>query len=301
MSFVIDFGARHSYDAQTGKVNKIMNHEIDPSIIIFGASSGEVGIDPSFIQQTTHLSAFNCSIDGTRFMQYKSLINEFQSYTKNDEYVLLAETCFSFEKIGALTSIERYLPHINNDNIYHSLFMIQPDLTWKCRHIPFYKYIAASHVYYKNSVLGWKNFLKKYKDTSLGYIAIDRAWEADADEAIRSTAPFAIQLDTAIINEYVKTIQSIQKNGKKVIILLTPVYTEMLKRITDFTPLRKELALISEETGSRFLDFSIGDLCTDKTLFYNSMHLNLKGSSKFSAILADSLNNIINANRKTIN
>jgi hypothetical protein len=291
--FVIDFGVKHSDDAQLGKINRLANHGVDPQIIAFGSSAGEVSIDPDIIESGTGLTCFNSCINGTRFLQYEGLINEFDEYSKNNKIVILSEAYFSFEKISALASIEQYLPHLSNTNVYHSLFMVQPDLTWKCRYIPFYKYIAVSHTYYKNSVIGWKNFLYHREPTGGGYFPVNRGWEPDADAAIASAGHFDISIDPLILDQYVQTIKKIQGKGRKVILMLTPVFGEMLKKVTDITPLRMTLDSLAAATHVTFFDFTTSTICKDKSLFYNSNHLNLTGSRIFSRMLADSLKRVM--------
>jgi len=293
-SWLVDFGVKRSDFSQTGKINMIAAHTLDPDIIIFGSSAGEVGINSSIIHEKTKLSAFNCSIDGTRFMQYKGLIDEFLLYSKNNKYVILVETYFSFDRINAVNALERYVSQINHDNIFNSLYNMQPDLVWKCRYIPFYKYVAVSHVYYKNAVIGWKNFISKSprKDTANGYTPIDMNWDAAEEERIKNTEPFHIQPDKEIVQEYTNTVRALQQSGRKVIIMFTPAY-KALNQLTDLSPMRLELKNIAASTGAKFLDFSNSEFCSQKEYFYNLNHLNVKGSSLFSEILADSLNAII--------
>jgi hypothetical protein len=293
ISFVLDYGAKHSDDTQFGKINRIMDHDIDPQIIVFGASSGEVSIDPSIIRDTTGLTCFNACITGTRFLQYEGLIREVGEYSKVNQMVVLSESYFSFEKISAVTSIERFMPHMDNRNVYQSLFMVQPDLAWKCKHIPFYKYVAATHVYYKNAVIGWKNVLHHKQNEDLGFSPVHQSWQADADDDIKSMGFFKISMDPVILNEYINLIRSIEKSNRKAVILLTPVYGEMLSRVTDIRPLRVKLDSVARVTNAVFLDFTSNPICRDKSMFYNSLHLNNVGSAVFSKMLADSLRKIV--------
>jgi hypothetical protein len=289
-SFCIDYGVKHSTDTQTGKVNKIINHSIDPATIIFGSSVSEVGFNTALLQQATGGAVYNCSVNGTPFSQYKVLIDEFASYSKNNKYVILSEAYFSFEKFNVITFPERYFAHISNDNFYATLSNIQPELLWKCRYIPFYKLVAINHNYYKNAMLGWKNIFKKSApDSSNGFLPVDRNWELDADENIKNTKPFKVALDSSILKEYVQTITSLQAKGKRVIIVLTPMYEKVINTLTDIGPLRNKLIEVAETTGCKFLDFSQCSLCADKAFFYNSTHLNKNGADTFSKLLGDSL------------
>ncbi len=291
ISFAVDSGVKNSGDDQTGKVNLIMNHKIDPDLIVFGSSVGEVGLNSNLLSKLSGLTVYNCSINGTPYIQYRGLLDEFNHYSKKTRYVIFMESYFSFSKIYAVSESDRYLAWIKNSNIFESLFYLQPDLIWKCRYIPFYKYVAVTHVYYKNSVSGYKSYFSNHNtgDSLNGYRPVYRTWESDRDEILRNMKPFSIQIEPDIVSKYIASIRSIEKNNKTVIIVLPPIYFKISKQLTDFTPLRKTLDSISKITGAKFVDFSSSDIGEDKNFFYNSNHLNHIGSTKFTQQLVDSL------------
>ena len=299
ISFVVDSGVKNSRDDQTGKVNLIMNHKIDPDLIVFGSSVGEVGLNSNLLSTLSGLTVYNCSIDGTPYIQYKGLLDEFSLYSKKSKYVVFMESYFSFEKISGVSSADRYLAWIKNSNLFESLFYLQPDLIWKCRYIPFYKYIAVTHVYYKNSLSGFKSYFSNHNsvDSLNGYRPVYRTWESDRDEILKNMKPFSIEIDPDIVDKYITSIRSIEKHNKKVIIVLPPTYFKISKLLTDFTPIRKTLDSISNITGAKFIDFSSSDICEDKNFFYNSNHLNHIGSEKFTHQLVDSLDYLFKASR----
>ena len=294
ISFVFDFGVSHSKYDQTGKVNLIMNHTIDPEIIVFGSSVGEVGLNSKILSTKTKKRVYNCSIDGTPYIQYKGLINEFNSYSKVNKYVIFMESYFSLQKLQAVSVADRYLAHIQNPNIYSALYYLQPELIWKCRYIPFYKYVATSHIYYKNCLLGIKDYLQKNKSTDSleGFRPVYREWEIDQDEILKSMKPFKIKTDPEVVTKYITTINEMKKNNKEIIIVLPPIYFELSQRLTDFSPIRQTLDSISKITGARFIDFSSSDICSQKEYFYNTNHLNFHGAQIFTTRLADSLSTI---------
>jgi hypothetical protein len=291
LSFAIDFGTKNSTDTQTGKINIIMNHKIDPDIIVFGSSVGEVGLNSNLLSAQKGLTVYNCSIDGTPYIQYKGLIDEFNNYSKKNRYVVFMESYFSFEKIYAVYNAERYIAWIHNTNIFNSLYYMQPDLIWKCRYIPFYKYVVTTHVYYKNSLVGFKNYFgnRNYSDSLNGQIPVYRKWESDQDEILQKMEPFKIQIDQDVVRKYILTISSLKNHNKVVVIVLPPVFSKLTKLLTDFTPLRNTLDSISKITGARFIDFSSSNMCEQKRFFYNANHLNNMGSEIFTHQLADSL------------
>lgn len=288
--YVVDFGVKHSTYSQTWKVNLIAEHKIDPEIIIFGSSVGEAGIDPLILNRECGLSSFNCCIDGTRFSQYKGLIDEYNAYSVSNKCVVMVETYFSFEPTCSLTSIERYAAHIRNQRIYNALVAVQPDLAWKCRYIPFYKLIAVSHVYYKNAAIGWANYLKGVDllNGSSGQAPVDRGWDPDQDEHLKSMKLFQAEVNDRVLQNYRDAIVRIAASGRKVVLVLPPFYQEM-HNVVDFTLMRETLRSLSTNSNTLFLDYSESHITTEKQNFYNAGHLNRKGASTFSRELAEGL------------
>ncbi|MCA0447483.1 MAG: hypothetical protein LCH54_14775 [Bacteroidetes bacterium] len=288
---IISFGVSKSEFREIGKINKIIRHLELPEIAIFGSSVSKVGVNSPLIQRETGFSVYNFSLDGTRFMQYKGLISELNTQNETTKVVILAETYFSFSQVKALTTFENYLPAIGKDNIYEPLYEIQPDLVWRCRYIPFYKYTFVPHTYYLSSFDGWKSFFSNSHsvDSLLGFGPVYRTWEPDQDEFLLKTKYYTINIDSVIVEKYISVILDLKTKGRSVVIILTPIYTEISKKLTDFNPIRQTLQEISIRTQTPFWDFTSTSICDNKSYFYNSNHLNKTGADLFSLMLADSI------------
>ena len=294
LDFVIEFGVKRSEISWTGKINKICSRKNVPQIAIFGSSVGEVGVSPLVLNQKLKKNAYNFSIDGTPFIQYEGLIKEFLNKNEKTEIIVLAEAYFSLSPKNEITEIQRYLANINNDNVYNSLFYIQPDLAWKCRHLPLYKYIATDHTYFMNAFDGYKHYFSGNQliDSNYGQRPVDRDWEVDEDLNIKKTKYFDIIIDSNIVKKYDFILKTAKKNNKKTVIVLMPVFTLVSKKYTNLDPVRKALNYLAKNNNVKFLDFTTLEICNQKEYFYNSNHLNRKGALIISNILADSIKNI---------
>jgi hypothetical protein len=295
---ILDFGVKSVRVDQIGKINVIANHEMDTEIAIFGSSVSEVGIDPSILEKCTRLRCFNFSLNGTSFYQYRGLIDEFVSYSKLNKVVIFSETYFSFSKRDALMSPDLYLSQLSKENIRKPLEKIDPMLIRKSHYIPFYRFIAASHVYYKYAAKGIIDQIQGNidKPNLKGFTPVKRNWEADADRAISKVGKYSIVIDQQVLKLYVEQIKRLQSKGIKVIIILTPIYKKALAQATNFTHLIAVMNEISQKTGADFLDFSNSNLTRQKKYFYNSNHLNLIGAQHFSKQLGDSISKLISVN-----
>ncbi len=295
VDFMITTGLKSSDMRDMNRVNKAANKEYVPQIAVFGSSVSEMGIKSYRIQQQTGLSVFNFSFSGTRYIQYRGLIRKLNAEKEGTRIVILAETYFSFTTVKALTAFENYLPYLTDERIYNPLYQIQPELVWKSKWVPFYKFAWVPHTYYLYSLNGWSRILNPDTrvDTLLGWTPVNRGWEVDQDEQLRKAKYFEVKIDTGIVKDYVNCIRELKAAGRTVILILPPIYTEISKKITDFSPIRKTLSSIGNAEKVPFWDFTSSQICDDKSLFYNSNHLNVTGATLFSGMIADSINQLM--------
>ena len=258
--------------------------------MIFGSSVGEVGVNSNIIRRITNTTVYNSSIDGTSYIQYKSLIDEFINYSIINKNIFFIESYFTFQNPNQITNLERYIVHLNNNNIYNTLFAIQPDLVWKSRYIPFYNFIPITNSFYKSSVLGlYNNFLNTDQtDTLNGYTPVNRNWVEDKNFNII----YNIEIDSNIVKKYINTIKTLQNKNRKVYIIFPPVFIEKASKFINFNTLLSQFRYIQKETGCVFLDFTKNVISYDKRYFYNINHMNYLGSNIFSSILADTIKKI---------
>lgn len=293
---VIDYGVRNSPYSYYAKVNMIANHKVDPKIAFFGSSVGEVAFDAPLIEQKTNLPSYNFCIDGTRFIQYNGLVREFNTYSKNCELVVFAETFFSLSKVDQLTEVDRFLAHLDNPSIYASLHSVQPDLMWKLKYVPFYKFVVINHGYYKAAALGLANSFSSADaaDPLKGYTPKDRSWERGLDDLNKRSASIDITIDSVTILQYKTTLKELRKSGKKVLIVIPPIHDDGLKLLPNLDLLRKTL-LSLEGDGIYFRDYSRTGLSGSKEYFYNNSHVNARGGQAFSEQLVSCIDSIMTA------
>lgn len=300
LSWLIDFGVKKSQYSYYHKINLIANHEIDPQIAIFGSSVGEVALDARVLGQGSNTTSYNFCIDGTRFAQYNGLIKELNEYSSNCELVVLAETFFTLSGIHQLTKPDRFLAHVDNENIYASLHFIEPELSRKIRFVPFYKFIVMEAGYYKAARNGLLHAFNRNVviDSLQGFTPKDRQWEIGLDDLNRNTQAVDIQIDSATVNEYRKTINELRSNGRKVLVIIPPIQEDGLRLLHNLNVLRRALASMEVE-GVYFRDYSYSDLSHDKKYFYNNSHVNKLGAKAFSTRLANTIDSILAKPRDT--
>lgn len=284
--FVLKTGVKYSGDAQTGKVNRIFNHELTSHMVVFGPSVAEVGINANVLANKLNISVYNAAIDGTAFGQYKCMINELADYSEETKYVLFAITYFDFSKMTKLNEPSRFFAHLDNDYVYNDFKEIDPDKIMKMRYIPFYSIIQYSHTFYKNSIIGWKSLLKgKKSDTLNGFVP---HYISFTNTLVSSdTAKEFISIDTAQMYSFLKLSDKLKSCNKKVIVVFMPMYEQGQNHFSNMKEIINEMKSWVEP--NHFIDFSNSIYCNDESNFYNNNHLNAKGAMLVSEDLARQL------------
>lgn len=297
IEFVISFLVKHSDNAQTGKINLIMEHQIDPEIMMFGSSVAEVGLNAVEIEKRTQRSAYNMGIDGTKISNTEFLIDEFLDYSKNCKTIVIGMAFFSFGKSDKLNAPERFLAYKSNQHVKQNILKVQPALGRKLYYVPFYSFIVANHTYYKNAFLGLKNLINDnyWKQDSLsGFVPHDTEYY---DTRKSGKQLDYVPIDSTAYYDYKSIIEKIKAHNIQPILVLMPMHVNGQESFSNFESYRKSAALLSNETGVQLFDFSEHDVTTQDKYYYNNGHLNATGAKIFSNVLADSLNVIIKTNK----
>jgi len=289
----LEYGVQHSSYSHYGKVNNAVAGCTRPQVAVFGSSVSEVGISPISVQEVTGLTCFNYSMDGTKFMQVKGIINAFLDHLGDCRYIVLTEFFGTFEKTTQLTAIDRYLAHIRNDHIYSSLVAIDRELVWKCRHVPFYRFIPAEHSYYKASFQGWQNILrgKDEMDVWKGFVPKELNWSPELDSVNQGSPKINLVIEPDIVESYRELLKRITGAGVQVLIILPPIQAEGRGLVNGLDRLRATFrGMESGQVG--FMDLSTIPLTLDKSMFYNYSHVNTKGAAIFSDSVSAWLNRV---------
>lgn len=293
---VLDVGARRTYYSHFGKVNRIVEDCPKPEIAIFGSSVSEVGIDPRVLKSSTGMTCFNYSIDGTRFIQLRGLLEEFAAHSDSCKVVILTEFLGTFTKANQLNEFQRFLAHVNKERIYSSLLNIQPDLVWKTRYIPFYKFIVMEHPYYKASALGWLNILGIRRgdpqDSLYGYTPKDISWGPNVDSSNRHSKQLVVEIDEDVVQDYKRVLESLTAKGLKVVIVIPPIQKDGREIIDGIDRFVKKMRDFEGE-NVHLLDLSEAEMTNNKEYFYNNSHVNSKGAALFSNLVAGKVNEIL--------
>lgn len=286
----ISYLVTKSNNSQTGKVNLVMSHIIDPNVLIIGSSVSEVGFNIDVLEKKLQTKAYNLAIDGTPILKSEFLIDEFLTYTKNCDTIIIGLASFSLSNTGDIHSPERFLAHKSNKFVKHNIKKLYPKLHTKIAYIPFYSFVLANHTYYKNAIVGLKNILSSNdmikSDSLKGFVPHNATY---LNTHYKNDDLIKLYFSEESITQFKDILVKIKNHNITPILVITPMHKNGQNAFENYSDYPDLVNLIANETNTQILDFSNSEITQYEDYFYNNGHLNVTGALKFSTSLSDSL------------
>jgi hypothetical protein len=269
-----------------GKINAIIDHEIDDEIMIWGASTAYVNIDPEILSDSLHCSVMNMGLDGTNIDQYNGLLMEYLSYAKNCKTLILAfDINDGLVQRNQFHQTSLWVHQLDNPRIQKTVNEIDPELLQSC--IPF-----------SNLTLYDKHIFKYFKSNPFA-----------SDETIYFPKKGFLPLLTEKMtfnNQDKKKVEIGERIIKKINALCKMAISKNIKPIIVITPCfekgqgsilnKSEVISTFNKFASRsitVLDLHNTATAQDPNNFNDNVHLNRIGSAKFSKELVQKLKLLI--------
>lgn len=268
--------------------NDIYNSKANCEVAIYGSSRAWLHISPQIISDSLGLTTYNFGIDGHNFwLQYLRHL-ELIRYNNKPKKIILSVDIFSLQKRVDLYNPDQFLPYMLwNKNIqeFTGSYIGYNKLDYS---IPLIRY-AGKFQALKTSIkmLIDNSPHKRYRNN--GYLGMEREWNTNLETAKANQKFYEIQLDQRSIELFKSFIQECKNMDIDLIMVYTPEYIEGQKFVSN----REKVICIYKEISDKyklpFYNYSKDTICFDRSLFYNSSHLNKKGSEIFSKKFAHDL------------
>jgi hypothetical protein len=286
IDIIISSNLRHTnINAGENEVwSDIYNGNIDADIAIYGSSRAWVHINPSIINDSLKLKAYNFGIDGHTFWLQYLRQKEYLKHNKKPKQIILSVDEFSLMKRKDLYNLNQFLPFmLFNENIrkYTSEYKGFKTADY---YIPLARY-SGKIINSIKSILN--NEGEKYRMN--GFRGMNRKWNNDLKNAKSEKTGVHIKVDEKTVALFEEFILECKKEK----INITLVYTPEYKEGQTFVKNRKEIINLFSDFSNKynlnFIDYSNDELCFEKKYFYNSLHLNKEGADLFTRKLCHDL------------
>ncbi len=270
--------------ARRDKYAQVLNHRLDPDIMIFGPSTVLRHFSPPIIKEVTGLTSWNMGYDGMFFLEYNALIKEFLTYSQHCKYLIIGCNPY-LGKDWIIMRPDFFYSFLGEQNVYSSLHNIDPQPMFLAKYLPGYKLTLLNRSYY------WSMAYPPRKPDSLcGYEPITDTGHK-FDDFIK---PFNEPCDEFVLSELRQTVDKAVQKGMKVILVMPPIYYKGYKLILNAELIKSKYRSMAKD-NVYFLDYSTDSISRSVENFQNYSHLNMTGATKFSYTFAHDFLRIINS------
>jgi hypothetical protein len=284
----VDAGLKKSRLENFSEWNDIYQSKISSDVIVLGSSRAWKHVSPRILDSVLHVDVYNLGLDGYHFdMQYYRY-QIFLQHNSIPNCILLCLDSHSLSKKGQLFMPEQFAPYLSDSLIKQATAPYEGFQSLDY-HNPFTKYLYKTR-YIATGLLeltGLKHFdSKKYK----GYQGKNKPWDNSYENFVKKNPDgWTHKIKATQLRLMEAFLSQCRKSHVNVVFVYTPEYIDAQRHLKNRKQIFQIYTALSEKYHLPFLDYSNHELCTDKSNFYNSQHLNKSGAEKYSQILAHDL------------
>ena len=289
LAHVVDEGLRKSRHFYYSEWSDLFPGKINADVLVLGSSRAWVQVSPKILDSILHLNTYNLGMDGASFnMQYERF-KLYLRYNKKPKYIIQEVGYTStLVKNNSLSGPQQFLPYLYDTAVWRITQMSNTPFTLADRYFPMYKYnnefpLVAEGI---RSYFGKGVAPVKYK----GYQGMERVWDSSFhDFKVANPVGCAYTIDPKALAQLTEYFDFCKANGIKVIMVYPPAYIESLYYISNQQEILDVYNKFAAQYHIPFYNYMYDSLDYSHDNFYNSQHLNKRGSEIFTTDLAQKM------------
>lgn len=254
----------------------LMNGKIESDVIVMGSSRAWVHINPIILDSVLNTNSYNIGFDGSCINRQVRKYHLFRRFNKkpkliiqNIDYASLGYT------IGYMR--EQFFPYFWNKPMRDEFLNSEP-FSFEEKYIPFFRYLKNFNMQQLYEIID-----NTSRTLTKGYEGKERKWDGSAYNEIKSIEFVPNDTTMMMFENYLKETLA---DSIKIIFVYAPLYYGAIKKITNIDEMYATYAVFANKYNIPILDYTNMTICSDKTYFYNALHLNIRGAKIFTDSLA---------------
>jgi hypothetical protein len=285
---VASAGLRTITTSKFGSMNRVMAGAVNASIVINGSSRALVHYDPRVIERATARSTYNLGMNGVLTDVQLSVLKAYLRRNKGTRLVIQNLDAFSLKSTAAGEIYEppTYVPYLDEPELYTGLLAIDPAVR-KWKHIPLYGYtVEDTRFTWMRGLLALVG-VQPAEDYVRGFNPRRLAWTGDF-EAFRSSVGSGVRypIDSRAVAALEAVVDAARGAGADVLFVYSPEFIEAQSLVVNRREVFAAFEALASRRGVQFWDYSGSAIGRQRSMFYNSQHLNADGAAAFSSELA---------------
>lgn len=293
LSFAIDNGLRNSNYSYYAQWNDLFQSKINADLLIIGSSRARQHFSTGVFDSALGLNSYVFGIEAYRFRMYYDLFQIYLHHNIKPEYLVISLDIYTLHEDSNSYYYQQFLPYLDEPDILNAYKSYKHSFTIGDRFLPLYKYrgnrtqIAVGLLEY----IGLRHYPLL---TRKGFSAFQKNWDQSFETFQKQNESSHHQkIDQPDIDLLQDLLIQCNRQGIKVILVFSPEFIGYQNIVTNRDEIIDLYHSISKKYSCYFFDFSRSSICKDTAFFYNSQHMNSKGSLIFSQDLATVLKTTI--------
>jgi hypothetical protein len=287
---LIDHGMRRIHANDIGALNDALAGKVNARIVINGSSRAMSHYDPDILRSATGESTFNLGRNGSQTDIQVAVLKAYLRHNATPEIVIQNLDHFSLLTTRELYDPGRYIPYLDEPEIYHTVQQITPD-AWKWKYLPLYGYAVEDMR--MTWFLGLRQsigFGPRVQKNLLGYLPRTTTWNSEfAAFAADNPNGVTVSIEPKAVDELNELADICHSKGIQLILVYSPEYYSMQKLVNNRREIFGKFEEIARRAHAPLWDYSDSSICKSQDYFSNSQHLNRNGAEAFSAELGTRL------------
>lgn len=279
-----DFFIKQNYDFKTSYIS---SGKLNVDILAQGNSRCLVMFDPNIIKQKTKYTAYNTGSSASDISYHLGCLMLYLKNNKKPKYLFLEVSPFyltRFEKTYFPSS--SFVPYLNDKDIFNIVKERNPTQA-NLSYMPFLKYTLDNDRLFNEVLKGAIQFIKddsKEINYNKGYRPSNIKWDGQWDK-YKIANPYGLQLeiDSTNLFKHIQYIKLAKMNGINLICYEAPILREAIAYSNNRDSVLAILDSVFNKYNVPYLKTgNVDGISDNKSLFYNSTHLNQNGAGIFT-------------------
>jgi hypothetical protein len=269
--------------------NDIYDGKINSEIVIHGSSRAVVQIDPAIIQKEWGKTSYNLGVDGNSIWLEYFRHQQFLQHNVKPRLIIHSLDVFMLSDSLDIFNSEQFLPYMLFNNQIRTLYGNNSRFSFLDFYVPMVRYIgnrvALLHAF--------KLMIKPEQQSAgriKGYEAQDLEWNDDFQKAKLRMKSFEAPIENHSLQLFEKYLKECKEKNIDLVFVYTPEHIDGQNFVRNRKMILDLYLDLSRKYEIPYFDYSTDSISFDKSYFYNTGHLNKRGSELFTRKLASDLN-----------
>lgn len=282
-------GLKRSTRGDYGVWNAVVSGRATGDLVVLGSSRALVHVDCPHVREQFGRTCWNLGLNGSPANLELPLLEVFIAHDKAPRLFVVTVDIGSFEIRRSPYNPAQYLPYLDEDSLYRPLAELDSAFV-RYRHVPLYGFATFGVQTTETALRGWLG-REAAESRFFGFAPSDRPWDGSFEQF---AAQYPNGRDFPLEPEGMRAVEALvskaRSTGAKVAMTYPPEYAPAHSFARNRRAIFDTFREIASRNGAAFIDFSDHPMNADRSLFYNSQHLNRRGARLFTSALMEKLN-----------